>query len=80
MPMMIANTWVITAGVRLHGRSRTIPAATTAMPTATIELDADDGDRVRLLVRLAARQVAQVKRDHDEQPGRLERLGRGRQP
>ena len=35
MPMMTANTWVITAGVRLHGRSRTIPAATTARPTAT---------------------------------------------
>ena len=34
--MMTANTCVITAGVRLHGRTRTIPAAIAARPIATI--------------------------------------------
>ncbi len=36
MAIMTVNTWVITAGVRLHGRTRAIPDATQATPTATM--------------------------------------------
>ena len=35
-PMMTVSTCVITAGVRLHGRTRTIPAAIAATPIATM--------------------------------------------
>jgi hypothetical protein len=33
---MRVNTWVITAGVRVQGRTRTIPDAIAATPTATM--------------------------------------------
>ncbi len=36
MAMKMVNTWVIIAGVRVHGRIRTIPAAIQATPIATM--------------------------------------------
>src|SRR3984957_4693337 len=35
MAIMAVNTWVITAGVLLHGRKRAIPDAIQATPAAT---------------------------------------------
>jgi hypothetical protein len=34
--IIAANTWVITAGVRLHGRARAIADAIAATPAATM--------------------------------------------
>ena len=36
MAIKMVNTWVITAGVLLHGRTRAIPDAIQATPTATM--------------------------------------------
>ncbi len=36
MAIRAVNTWVITAGVRLHGRTRASPDAIQATPTATM--------------------------------------------
>ena len=73
--MMTARSWVIIAGVGLHGRTPAMPTAIQATPIATIASNAMNPAAFDAY-RPARRQVDQVHRDHHEQSGRLEALRR----
>ena len=78
MAIRTVNTWVITAGVLLHGRTRAIPDAIQATPTATMASSTMNAIAFEVVQASARRRVDHVEHDHHAQADRLGGLGRGR--